>query len=67
MRRLWWNWICIFFNKDDKLLEKYNEIWDKVSYIIGNEFDSNPGYNKKYLTAKTKSYNEKINTNFHNN
>ena len=57
----------MFFDKDDKLLEKYNEIWDKFSYTIGKEFDSNPVYNKKYLRAKIKSYNGKTNTNFHNN
>ena len=28
--------------KDNELLEKYNEIWDKVSYGTGKEFDSNP-------------------------
>ena len=37
--------------KDDRLLEKYNEIWDKVSYAIGKELDSNLVYNKIYLTA----------------
>ena len=31
------------------------------------EFDSESGYNEKYLKAKTKCYNGKINTNFHNN
>ena len=31
------------------------------------QFDSEPVYNEKYLQAKTKSYNGKINTNFHNN
>ena len=53
--------------KDDKLLEKYNEIWNKVSYTIVREFGSNLVYNKKYLSAKTKSYNGKTNKNFHNN
>ena len=48
-------------------MEKYNEIENKVSYTIRNEFDSNPGYKKKYLRAKIKSYNGKTNTNFHNN
>ena len=28
--------------KDNELLEKYSEIWDKVSYGTGKEFDSNP-------------------------
>ena len=38
--------------KDDKLLEKYNEIWEKVSNIIYKEFDSNPVYNEKYIKTK---------------
>ena len=53
--------------KDDELLEKYNEIWEKVKNNIKKEFDSEPVCNKKYLKAKVKSYNGKINTNFHNN
>ena len=56
-----------FLIKDDKLLEKYNEIWEKVKNSLKKEFDSEPVYNEKYLKAKIKSYNVKINTNFHNN
>ena len=56
-----------FLIKDDELLEKYNEIWEKVKNSIKEEFDSKPVYNEKYLKAKIKSYNGKINTNFHNN
>ena len=56
-----------FLIKDEKLLEKYNQIWKKVSNIIKKEFDSNPVYNEKYIKAKTKPDNGKINTNFHNN
>ena len=41
-----------FLIKDDGLLEKYNEIWEKV---------------KNSLKAKIKSCNEKLNRNFHNN
>ena len=57
----------VFFIKDEKLFEKYNKIWEKVSNIIRKEFDSKPVYNEKYLKTKIKSYNGKINTNFHNN
>ena len=33
---------CVsFLTKDEKLLEKYNEIWKKVSSITKKEFDSN--------------------------
>ena len=53
--------------KDDELLEKCNEIWEKVKNSLKKEFDSKPIYNEKYLKAKIKSYNGKINTNFHNN
>ena len=56
-----------FLLKDDELLEKYNEIWEKVKNIIKKEFDSESVYNEKYLKTKIKSYNENINTNFHNN
>ena len=55
------------FIKDNDLLEKYNEIWEKVKNNMKNELDSEPVYNKKYMTIKIKSYNEKINTNFPNN
>ena len=55
-----------FLIKGDELIEKYNEVWEKVRNIIKKEADSELVYNKKYLKAKVKSYNEKINTNFHN-
>ena len=56
-----------FVIKDDELLEKYNEMWGKVKNIIKKKFDSEPVYDEKYLKAKIKSYNGKINTDFHNN
>ena len=56
-----------FLVKDDKLLEKYNGIWEKVSQSIREELDSEPVYNEKYLKTKIKSYQEKININFHYN
>ena len=56
-----------FLIKDEKLLEKYNKIWKNVNNIIKKEFDSKPVYNEKYLKTKIKSYNGKMNRNFHNN
>ena len=46
-----------FLIKNKKLLEKYNEIWKKVSNIIEKNFESRPVYNEKYLKTKIKSYN----------
>ena len=40
---------------------------EKVKNSIKKEFNSEPVHNKKCLKAKIKSYNAKINTNFHNN
>ena len=54
-----------FLIKDDELLEKYNEIWEKVKNRL-KEFDSEPVCNEIHLKAKIKSYNRKINTNFYN-
>ena len=56
-----------FLIKDEKLLEKYNEISKKVSNMVKKEFDSKPVYKEKYLKTKIKFYNGKMNTNFHNN
>ena len=56
-----------FLIKDDEILEKYNEIWEKLKDSLKKEFDSKPVCNEKYLKAKTKSSNGKINTNFHGN
>ena len=43
----------------------YHKIWNKVSNILNKRFDNKPVYDKKYLKTKIKSYEEKINTNFH--
>ena len=53
--------------KDDELLEKYNEIQKKVKNSLKKVFESDQLYNEKYLKAKIKSYNGKMNTHFHDN
>ena len=42
-----------------------HKIWNKVSNSIKKVLDSESVYNKKYLETETKSYEDKINTNFH--
>ena len=56
-----------FLIKNDELLEKYSEIWEKVKNDIKKEFDSKLLYNEKYPKAKIESNNWKISTNFHKN
>ena len=56
-----------FLIKDDKLLEKYNEIIEKVSKNIKKEFDTKPVYEEKYLKIEIKPYKEKISIKYHNN
>ena len=56
-----------FLIKDNELLGKHKEIWEKVKNSLKKEFDSESIYNEKQLKFKIKSYNRKINTNFCNN
>ena len=48
-----------FLIKGDELLEKYNEILEKVKDNLKKEFESEPVYNEKYLKVKIISYNGK--------
>ena len=51
---------------DNKLLKKYNEIWERVSNLMNIEFDGEPVYgdNDKYIKTKIKMYEDRVNTNF---
>ena len=51
---------------DNKLLKKYNKILEKISNLMNIEFDSEPVYgdNVKYIKAKIKVYEDRVNTNF---
>ena len=54
----------MFFNKEWSITRKIYWIREKVNNSIKKE--SEPVHNDKYLNAKIKSYNGKINTNFYN-
>ena len=49
--------------KDDDLLGKYNEIWDKIKGKLNIEFHSMPVYDEKYIKAKVREFNGVIKTN----
>ena len=60
------NKIMFFKVSDNKLLKKYNKIWEKISNLLNIEFDSEPVYGDgdKYKKAKIKMYRDRLNTNF---
>ena len=53
-----------FVIKDDDLLDKYNEIWDKIKETLNIKFHSMPVYDEKYIKAKVREFNGAIKTNF---
>ena len=52
---------------DKEILKKYSEIWNKIKSLIKKEFNSEPGYNDKYIKTKTKIYNNRVYTSFQHN
>ena len=51
-----------FVIKDDDVLDKYNEIRDKIKEILGIKFDSTLVYDGKYIKAKVREFNGVIKT-----
>ena len=51
---------------DNKLLKKYNKIWEKINNQMNTEFVSEPVYgdNDKNIKIKIKMYEDRVNTNF---
>ena len=60
------NKIMSFKVTDNKLLKKYNKIWQRLSNLLSTKFDSKPIYDDKdkYIKTKIKLYGDKIDTNF---
>ena len=53
-----------FFIKDDKVREKYEQIWDVIKNKLGIKFHSEPIYEQKYLKAKLREFDGVIKTSF---
>ena len=45
-----------FMIKDDGILVKYNEIWNKIKKKLNTKFDSMPVYDEKYIKAKVREF-----------
>ena len=55
-----------FTVNNNKLLKKYNKIWQKISNLRNTEIDSELVYDDgdKYIKIKLKMYEDRVNTNF---
>ena len=53
-----------FLIKDDDVLDKYDEIWNKIKKTLNIKFHSMPVYDEKYIKAKVREFIGVIKTNF---
>ena len=53
-----------FLIKDDKVWDKYNEIWGAIKNKLGIKFHSEPVYEYRYLKAKVREFDGVIKRNF---
>ena len=51
-----------FLTKDEKVWEKYEQIWDVIKNKVSIKFHSKPIYENKYLKAKVRKYYDSIKT-----
>ena len=49
-----------FLIKDEKIQEKYEDIWHVIENKLGIKFHSSPVYNEKYIKAKVREFDSKI-------
>ena len=49
-----------FVIKDDDVLDKYNEIWDKIKEKLNIKFQSMPVHDEKYIKAKVTEFDNVI-------
>ena len=53
-----------FVIKDDSMLDKYNEIWNKIKNTLNIKSNSMPVYDEKYIKATVREFNGVIKINF---
>ena len=55
-----------FVTDDEKVYDKYNEIWEVIRKLLKVKFTVNPVRDDRYLVAKLKIFNKVIRTTFTN-
>ena len=58
------NKLMSFRIDDEKLLEKYKAIWNKIEDLKNIELKDLPAYDDRYIKTKIKKYGDKVYTNF---
>ena len=53
-----------FMIKDDNILDKYSEIWDRFKGKLSIKVHRIPVYDQTYRKAKVREFDSKIKTNF---
>ena len=53
-----------FVIKDDSMLDKYNEIWNKIKNTLNIKSNSMPVYDEKYIKSILREFNGVIKINF---
>ena len=56
-----------FVTDNEKVYDKYNEIWEVIRKLLKVKFAANPVRDDKYLVAKLKIFNKINRTTFNNN
>ena len=49
---------------DDDVLDRHNEIWEKIKEKLNIKFHSIPVYDEKYVKTKVREFNGVMKTNF---
>ena len=52
------------FVRDDSILNKYNEIWNKIKEKLNIKFHRKPAYDQKYLKVKVREFDGAIKSSF---
>ena len=53
-----------FVIKDDDVLDKYSEIWNRFRDVLNTKFHSMSVYDEKYIKAKVREFDSVTRTNF---
>ena len=53
-----------FVIKENDVLDKYNEIWDRIKNTLNIKFQSIAVYDEQYIKAKVRAFNDEIKLNF---